>query len=113
MTISDSKHNKILLSNIKHEVVRTLSIVELRRQEEVEELEQKRREVAERQMELNHQNAAGMLGQGPGPGPGPGPGKEAPDAHTPYHRDQPKVGRNQPCPCGSGKKYKHCHGKIG
>ena len=28
----------------------------------------------------------------------------------PYHRDQPKVGRNEPCPCGSGKKYKKCHG---
>jgi preprotein translocase subunit SecA len=26
-------------------------------------------------------------------------------------RDTPKVGRNEPCPCGSGKKYKHCHGK--
>ena len=28
----------------------------------------------------------------------------------PMRRDQPKVGRNDPCPCGSGKKYKHCHG---
>jgi preprotein translocase subunit SecA len=28
-------------------------------------------------------------------------------------REQPKIGRNQPCPCGSGKKYKHCHGKLG
>jgi len=27
-------------------------------------------------------------------------------------RSQPKVGRNEPCPCGSGKKYKHCHGKL-
>jgi preprotein translocase subunit SecA len=27
--------------------------------------------------------------------------------------DMPRVGRNDPCPCGSGKKYKHCHGKLG
>jgi preprotein translocase subunit SecA len=30
----------------------------------------------------------------------------------PIVRDKPKVGRNEPCPCGSGKKYKHCHGKL-
>jgi len=32
---------------------------------------------------------------------------------TPITRDGPKIGRNDPCPCGSGKKYKQCHGKIG
>ena len=31
---------------------------------------------------------------------------------TPVQRDAPKVGRNDPCPCGSGKKYKHCHGQL-
>jgi preprotein translocase subunit SecA len=35
-----------------------------------------------------------------------------PQAHTPMMRDQPKVGRNDPCPCGSGKKFKQCHGKL-
>ena len=33
--------------------------------------------------------------------------------HEPFVREQRKVGRNEPCPCGSGKKYKHCHGKAG
>jgi len=33
-------------------------------------------------------------------------------ANTPLTRDAPKVGRNDPCPCGSGKKYKHCHGQL-
>lgn len=32
------------------------------------------------------------------------------DAPTPWMRSEPKVGRNNPCPCGSGKKYKRCHG---
>ena len=31
---------------------------------------------------------------------------------VPAHRDAPKVGRNDPCPCGSGKKFKHCHGQL-
>ena len=34
------------------------------------------------------------------------------EAHTPFVRDGRKVGRNEPCPCGSGKKYKHCHGQL-
>ncbi|MFZ1325571.1 MAG: SEC-C metal-binding domain-containing protein, partial [Candidatus Contendobacter sp.] len=33
-------------------------------------------------------------------------------SHTPFVRDGRKVGRNEPCPCGSGKKYKHCHGQL-
>jgi preprotein translocase subunit SecA len=33
------------------------------------------------------------------------------DAAQPVRRERPKVGRNDPCPCGSGKKYKKCHGK--
>ena len=42
-------------------------------------------------------------------------GEAAADAesqHTPFTRQGRKVGRNEPCPCGSGKKYKHCHGKL-
>jgi preprotein translocase subunit SecA len=33
-------------------------------------------------------------------------------AQKPVTRRQPKIGRNDPCPCGSGKKYKQCHGKL-
>ena len=36
----------------------------------------------------------------------------SPENQAPYVRDGRKVGRNEPCPCGSGKKYKHCHGRI-
>ena len=44
-------------------------------------------------------------------GPRPGIGRGAPQAPPqPVKHDQPKVGRNDPCPCGSGKKYKKCHG---
>jgi preprotein translocase subunit SecA len=36
----------------------------------------------------------------------------AASAATPFVRQVPKVGRNEPCPCGSGKKYKYCHGTL-
>ena len=57
----------------------------------------------------------------PSPAPPPRPATAAPTAApppaaaepvAPYVREQPKVGRNQPCPCGSGKKYKQCHGRL-
>jgi preprotein translocase subunit SecA len=48
-----------------------------------------------------------------GPNQGAAPaGEEAAKTKT-IVRDQPKVGRNEPCPCGSGKKYKKCHGAVG
>lgn len=40
------------------------------------------------------------------------PGDESAGGGTPYVRQERKVGRNEPCPCGSGKKYKHCHGRL-
>ncbi|HXH02896.1 MAG TPA: preprotein translocase subunit SecA [Candidatus Competibacteraceae bacterium] len=40
------------------------------------------------------------------------PAAAAEVAHIPFVREHPKVGRNDPCPCGSGKKYKHCHGQL-
>ncbi len=39
-------------------------------------------------------------------------GGNAPVPVSQVTRDEPKVGRNDPCPCGSGKKYKHCHGQL-
>jgi preprotein translocase subunit SecA len=41
---------------------------------------------------------------------GSSPGDGAEEGHKPFHRG-PKVGRNDPCPCGSGRKYKHCCGR--
>jgi preprotein translocase subunit SecA len=44
--------------------------------------------------------------------PPPGPPAAAAEATAPFVRGERKVGRNEPCPCGSGKKYKHCHGAL-
>jgi len=55
-----------------------------------------------------HREAAGLAND-PAAGQGAGAGN---DQTQPFVRDGRKVGRNEPCPCGSGKKYKQCHGKI-
>ena len=59
------------------------------------------------EMEFSHPEASATAEAAPAQAD---PASEA--GHTPFVRQQPKVGRNEPCPCGSGKKYKHCHGKL-
>ncbi|MFT5722016.1 MAG: preprotein translocase subunit SecA [Motiliproteus sp.] len=99
-----------LLTTIKQDVVRIICNVQVRQPEDIEEIEQQRREALARQeMEFKHAQSDG-LGQGGGQD-----GDEAEPAaeHAqPYVREYPKVGRNEPCPCKSGKKYKQCHGKL-
>ena len=87
-----------MLESLKYEVISTLSKVQVRMPEEVEAMEQQRREEAERlaqMQQLSHQDddsaAAAALAEQTG---------------------ERKVGRNDPCPCGSGKKYKQCHGRL-
>jgi len=97
-------------------------------------MEQQRR--AATAMEFNHPDAAsptagpiggdiaptalpegmpGLAGDQPDTNPGGKPftpAQQAGDPSQPFVREGRKVGRNEPCPCGSGKKYKQCHGKL-
>ena len=99
-----------LLENIKKDVVRIISHVKVREPEDVEAIERQRREAAERQkMNFEHSQSSAM--QQADETQGATAGAEG-DKQEPFVRDVPKVGRNEPCPCGSGKKYKQCHGKI-
>ncbi|KAB2824366.1 MULTISPECIES: preprotein translocase subunit SecA [Aliivibrio] len=94
-----------LLDTLKYDVVSILSKVRVQQQEDVERMEEQRRQQAEaaaRRQQLQHQNAENQLDDG----------ESSDENHTPVVRDERKVGRNEPCPCGSGKKYKQCHGKI-
>ncbi|PWV82982.1 preprotein translocase subunit SecA [Halomonas sp. A11-A] len=98
-----------LLANIKADVTRILSHVQVRRPEEVEELEQKRREALEREKAMadsRHEGPDAL--DRPEESGAPLPGADG----RPVRREGPKVGRNDPCPCGSGKKYKQCCGKL-
>ncbi|RLQ23737.1 preprotein translocase subunit SecA [Seongchinamella sediminis] len=100
-----------LLSNLKQEVIRFLSHVQIQRQDEAALIEQQRREAAEREkLAFQHAEASGMAS--PEAGAEQQPPQQQPLVPETFVRDQPKVGRNDPCPCGSGKKYKQCHGKL-
>ncbi|MDO6764545.1 preprotein translocase subunit SecA [Agarivorans sp. 1_MG-2023] len=88
-----------MLEALKLDVVSILSRVQVQAPEEVEAMEAKRREAEERAMKLRQQQSQGQTEESAEPG------------HT-VVRDGQKVGRNDPCPCGSGKKYKQCHGKL-
>ncbi len=91
-----------MLERVKVEVITILAKVQLREESEVDELERRQREAAQRDLQMQHQDAASSGGAEQASGEG---------AST-FVRETPKVGRNEPCPCGSGKKYKQCHGKL-
>jgi preprotein translocase subunit SecA len=101
-----------MLGRIKFEIVQLLARVRIRSEQEVEALEQQQRRQAEMQaraMQFQHAEAAGF---GAGEQPAEADPAAMPNVGVPQLRDAPKVGRNDPCPCGSGKKYKQCHGKL-
>ncbi len=106
-----------LLERIKNEVIGIVSRVQVRAEEDVETIEARRRRQAP--MDYSHPQTTGPYQAAPGAVDGPqggeeaGAGEEEPQiSHTPFVRQGRKVGRNEPCPCGSGKKYKQCHGKL-
>ena len=94
-----------LLQRLKYEVVRFLSNVQVQRSDEAAAIEQQRRKAAAKQkMAFEHAEAGSAVA--------PAADAPPPAAPQPITRAQPKVGRNDPCPCGSGKKYKQCHGAL-
>ncbi|MGD8385154.1 MAG: preprotein translocase subunit SecA [Lysobacterales bacterium] len=94
-----------LLDNIQLEVVRILARVQVRAPEDVEAVEARRRREAP--MQFRHEEAPDLAG-----GEQPAGQGDAAAPAEPFVREGRKIGRNEPCPCGSGKKYKHCHGKL-
>ncbi|MGT3734280.1 SEC-C metal-binding domain-containing protein, partial [Salmonella enterica subsp. enterica serovar Typhi] len=87
-----------MLESLKYEVISTLSKVQVRMPEEVEAMEMQRREEAERlaqMQQLSHQDDDAAVA-----------------ADLAAQTGERKIGRNDPCPCGSGKKYKQCHGRL-
>ncbi|PST87836.1 preprotein translocase subunit SecA [Photobacterium sp. NCIMB 13483] len=97
-----------MLDNLKSDVVSILSKVRVQQQEEVDRMEEERRQMAEmlaRRQQFQHQNADNQIVDESS--------QAEDDGHQgTFEREERKVGRNEPCPCGSGKKYKQCHGKI-
>jgi preprotein translocase subunit SecA len=114
-----------MLDRIKFDTVTTVSKIQVRSQAEIEREELERQQRLARALQAQHAEAISPIQAMPasgGAGAGepvnsggnvmemdPRPGA-APAA--PFVRAMPKVGRNEPCPCGSGRKYKHCHGTL-
>ena len=118
-----------MLDRVKFETVSRLMQIEVRTQEEVDREEEERRRRLMRALQAQHAEALSVLSTGAG-------GPEEPDAdgaasaglfgaggmagmpppmaepQGTFVRGERKIGRNEPCPCGSGKKYKHCHGAL-
>ena len=100
-----------LLERMKYEVVTILSKVRIQTNEEVEELEMNQNPPVEN-VSYQHDNLDGMQQAVDDAGEAAEEGVSKRDVAQPYQRDQKKIGRNDPCFCGSGKKYKQCHGKL-
>ncbi len=90
-----------MLESMKFEVMKALARVRIRSEEDVNAVDQQRRREAPMQFQHAQAQSPTQAGQGEG--------QPVPE---PFVRDGRKVGRNEPCPCGSGKKYKQCHGTL-
>ena len=104
----------VMLDQIKHDTISILSRVRIQSEEDLQRMEAQRR--AAQAMEFRHAEAS-ALAQASANRPPPGGGATPPAAataasDTPFVRNERKVGRNEPCPCGSGKKFKQCHGRL-
>ncbi|MET0346469.1 MAG: preprotein translocase subunit SecA [Casimicrobiaceae bacterium] len=96
-----------MLDRIKQDVVKVVLTVQVRTQEDVQAVEEAP-PVNVQYKHAEYEEALASAGAGDGNG-----GDVAVAAAPPFVRAGQKVGRNDPCPCGSGRKYKHCHGRLG
>ena len=108
-----------MLDRVKHDSASVLSRVEVRDEAQVEREQAEQRERLMQQLQAQHAEAQSVLQvadesepEAASALPGLGQPVKGPQSPAPFVRDVPKVGRNEPCPCGSGRKYKQCHGSL-
>lgn len=87
----------MMLDQLKYDVIKLLSSVEIQTEEDANAVEEQRRADQIKKMNLTHEDPMG---------------EDQEDTDQTYRRQEKKIGRNDPCPCGSGKKYKSCHGSL-
>jgi preprotein translocase subunit SecA len=106
-----------MLDQVKHDTISILTRIRIQGEQDLDDTAERRRAAAA--MRFQHAEAS-ALGAGPSGAP-PAAGQQQagpvaappPEPVAPFVREGRKVGRNEPCPCGSGKKFKQCHGKLG
>jgi len=91
-----------MLEGIKYEAIQSLTRVQIRNEEQVDALEKSHTE--DENIKMEHASANSPLSAGED--------QAKASEHQPYVRKERKMGRNEPCWCGSGKKFKQCHGKL-
>jgi preprotein translocase subunit SecA len=104
-----------MLEQVKYDTISILTRIRVQAEQDLDDSEERRR--AAEAMRFQHAQASALGGQAPqGQNPqgqpqqrGAPPAQPKPET---FKRDGRKVGRNEPCPCGSGKKFKQCHGKL-
>ncbi len=104
----------VMLDQVKHDTTSILSRIRIQGEQDLDDRAERQRAAAA--MKFQHAQAT-ALGDGQPKEPGQPPQKGAAatrrsEPEIPFKRDGRKVGRNEPCPCGSGKKFKQCHGKL-
>jgi preprotein translocase subunit SecA len=92
-----------MLDAIKLEVTQVLMTVQVRSESDVEAVEAA---PAPGNVQYHHADYDEALA------PSSAGDQAANQEHKPFVRNEQKIGRNDPCPCGSGKKYKQCHGRL-
>lgn len=96
-----------MIERFKQATIEFLARIQVREESEIEEMERRHREALQKQeMKLKHEQVGGFS-EGETE-----PAEAQAEKHQPFVRTERKAGRNDPCPCGSGKKYKHCCGKL-
>ena len=94
----------VMLEQVKHDTISILSRIRIQGEDDLNEMSERKQ--SPDAMKFQHAEATALGSQPEG-------GQQAPPPQAePFVRDSRKVGRNEPCPCGSGKKYKQCHGKL-
>jgi preprotein translocase subunit SecA len=88
-----------MLDNLKYDVIRLVSSVVIQTEDDVQAVEEQRRAEQVSKMQLQHGDFNDVA-------------EEEAQGQTTYRRQERKIGRNDPCPCGSGKKFKSCHGSL-
>jgi preprotein translocase subunit SecA len=106
----------VLLDQVKHDTISILSRIRIQSEQDLLRMEAQRRAIQE--MQFKHAEASALAQQSAAqpsllaqPSP-PAERAAPPEPHAPFVRGERKVGRNEPCPCGSGKKFKQCHGRL-
>ena len=105
-----------LMSMLQQEVIKILSHIQIRQEDSADAIDRQREEEnARSRVNYQHQSVSALSDDQRGKigSSGNVRSKQVEEKQNPFVRDLPKVGRNDPCPCGSGKKFKLCCGKIG